>query len=255
MFLMFADESGDCGLVNSPSPFFVLSGLVVHELRWKPYLAELLDFRRYLRARFGVKLREEIHSGRLLSHPGALNRIAKHHRLEIIKLFADKLASMAELNLISVAVDKQQKRSPYDVFENAWRALIQRFENTITAGNFAGPNNPDERGMVLCDDTDNKKLTALIRKMHVYNPVPNQPQFGAGYRNLALRYLIEDPVFRDSRFSQFVQAADVCAFLLYQYNCPSSYVRKKGARNYFRRLNPILRLQAAPADPLGIVRL
>src|SRR5438128_9591129 len=107
MFLMFADESGDCGLVNSPSRFFALSGLVVHELRWKQCLSELLDFRRYLRARFGVKLREEIHSGRLLSHPGELARIAKHHRLEIIKLFADKLASLPELSVVSVLVDKQ----------------------------------------------------------------------------------------------------------------------------------------------------
>jgi Protein of unknown function (DUF3800) len=255
MFLMFVDESGDCGLVNSPSRFFVLSGLVIHELRWKQYLAEIVDFRRYLRARFTLKLREEIHSGQLISSPGPLARIPKHHRLEIIKLFADKLSRMLELNFISVVVDKQGKTPPYDVFENAWRALIQRFENTITWGNFPGPNNTDERGMLICDDTDNKKLTALLRRMRVYNPVPHQQQFGSGYRNLALQYLIEDPVFRDSRLSYFIQAADIGAFLLYQYNCPSSFMRKKGARNYFRRLGPVLCRHAAPGDPDGVVRL
>jgi uncharacterized protein DUF3800 len=255
MFLMFVDESGDCGMQNSPTRFFALTGLVVHELRWKVYLNEIIDFRRQIRTRFGLKLREEIHSGALIFKPGILNRIPKHHRLEILRLFAAKLASLPELNVISVLADKQGNPADYDVFENAWHALVQRFENTISAGNFSGPKNPDERGLLLCDDTDNKKLTMLMRRMHVYNPVPNQPQFGGGYRNLALRYLIEDPVFRDSRFSQFVQAADLCAFLLYQYVQPSTYIRHKGARNLFRKLLPILRLQAAPADPLGIVRL
>lgn len=152
-------------------------------------------------------------------------------------------------------MDKHGKNQGYDVFENAWRALTQRFENTITHGNFSGPANTDERGMLVCDNTDNKKLTALIRRMHVYNPVPHKPQFGVGYRNLTLKYLIEDPVFRDSRLSQFIQAADLGAFLLYQYNCPSSFMRKKGGRNYFKRLGPILCHEAAPGDPEGIVRL
>ena len=32
MFLMYVDESGDAGLVGSPTRYFVLTGLVVHEL-------------------------------------------------------------------------------------------------------------------------------------------------------------------------------------------------------------------------------
>jgi len=162
---------------------------------------------------------------------------------------------MQELNVISVLVDKQTKPPEYDVFENAWRALIQRFENTVQRENFSGPRNADDRGLLICDNTDGKKLVRLVRKMNIYNPVPNQPQFGGGYRNLALQVLIEDPVFRDSEWSQFIQAADVCAYLLYQFACPSSYMRQKGGRNYFKRLMPILCLAAASNDPLGIVKL
>ena len=252
---MFADESGDCGLVNSPTTFFALTGLVIHELRWKACLDQILAFRRKLRDDLGLKLREEIHSGALISRPGSLARIPKHLRLKIIRDFADEMALMQELNLISVLVDKQTKTPPYDVFENAWRALIQRFENTIKCGNFSGPKNADDRGLLVCDHTDGKKLVQLVRRMNVYNPVPNQPQFGGGYRNLALQFLIEDPVFRDSEWSQFIQAADVCAYILYQFACPSSYMRQKGGRNYFKRLMPILCLKAAQSDPHGIVRL
>lgn len=35
MYLMYVDESGDIGLVNSPTHYFVLVGLVLHELRWQ----------------------------------------------------------------------------------------------------------------------------------------------------------------------------------------------------------------------------
>ena len=37
MFLMYVDESGDSGLINSPSTHFVLSGLVIHESDWIAY--------------------------------------------------------------------------------------------------------------------------------------------------------------------------------------------------------------------------
>src|SRR4029453_8897765 len=240
MFLMFVDESGDSGLVNSPSLFFALTGLVVHELRWKTCLNRILDFRRKLSHNIGLKLREEIHARALISQPGRLARISKHLRLKIIRDFADELASIQGLNVISVLVEKATKTAGYDVFEMAWKALIQRFENTINNGNFSGPTNADDRGLLFCDNTDGKKLTRLVRRMSVYNPVANQPQFGGGYRNLALQLLVEDPVFRDSEWSQFVQATDVCAYLLYQFACPSSYMRQKGGRNYFKRLTPIL---------------
>jgi Protein of unknown function (DUF3800) len=255
MFLMFADESGDSGLINSPSSFFALAGLVVHELRWRACFEQIMDFRRKLRDDVGLKLREEIHAGALISRPGPLARIQKHLRLKIVRDFADQLASMEELNVISVLVDKQNKSAGYDVFENAWRALIQRFENTIKCGNFSGPRNADDRGLLVCDNTEGKKLISLVRRMNVYNPIPHQPHFGTGYRNLALQFLIEDPVFRESEWSQFIQAADVCAYLLYEFARPSSYMRQKGGRNYFKRLKPILCLRASPGDEFGIVRL
>ena len=43
MYFLYADESGDVGLNNSPTNYFCLSGFVVHELRWHETLE--LDFR------------------------------------------------------------------------------------------------------------------------------------------------------------------------------------------------------------------
>jgi hypothetical protein len=151
-------------------------------------------------------------------------------------------------------VDKQGKAANYNVFEQAWQTLIQWFENTLSHRNFSGPKNADDRGMLFPDHTDDKKLNGLLRRMRVYNPVPNQPAFGAGYRNLTLRSVIEDANFRDSAHSYFVQAVDVSAYLLYQHVAPSNYIRKKSGQNYFRRLGPIV-CKVVTQQPDGVVRL
>jgi len=255
MYLIYVDESGDCGVTGSPSRYFALTGLVVHELRWRTYLDELIAFRTRMRTAFGLKLREEFHSAHLISKPGPLVRIPRNDRLALIRHFADSLARMTDLNVINVLIDKNGKPATYHVFEMAWTALIQRFENTISHHNFPGPANPDERGFIFCDHTDDKKLMKLLRQRRRYNPVPHTQQYGSGYRNIPLQYVIEDPSFRDSEHSYFVQAADLAAFLLYQKCDPNSYMKKKSGQNYFQRLSPVLCRVASSTDPDGIVRM
>ena len=255
MYIMYVDESGDSGIENSPSDFFVISGIVLHELRWIEYLNRIIDFRKRIRDLYGLKLREEIHASSFFTRPKEFARIPKHERLAIVRNFTDEISKLEDFNVINIVVDKRNKDNDYDVFGSAWGALFQRFENTIRNHNFRGPKNPDDRGIIFPDNTDNKTLTALLRKLRRYNPIPNQPKYGAGYRDLRLRYLIEDPNYRDSRDSYFIQAADLTAFLLYQYINPNHYLRKKYAHNYFERLEPILCKHASSDNEWGIVYL
>lgn len=253
MFMMYVDESGDPGLDGSPSPYFVLSGLVVHEVRWAPTLDALIAFRERMRAAFGLKLREEIHSAHFITKPGDLRRIQRNDRLTILRHFADELVGIRDLSVINVVVDKAGKPANYDPYIKAWEALLQRFENTMAHHNFPGPRNADERGMVFPDGLELPKLRALLRRMRRYNPVPSR--LGQGYRNLTLTQIVEDPSFRRSEDSYFIQAADLCAFMLYQFLMPSAYIRTKGAAGYIRRIEPLLCKSASPRDPLGFVRL
>jgi hypothetical protein len=148
MYLMYVDESGDSGLVNSPTEYFILTGMVVHELRWHDTLEALIEFRRRMRVAFGLLMREEIHAGAMLTRPGALVRIRRNDRLTIIRHFIDALAGMSFLNFINVRVNKRTKAVDYLPFERAWQALIQRFENTLNYRNFPGPANPDDKGAI-----------------------------------------------------------------------------------------------------------
>lgn len=229
---MYVDESGDIGLENSPGRFFILTGLVVHELRWQANLDQLVNFRRCMRVLHGLKLREELHASHFINKPGDLRRIKRNDRLSIIRALATELATMQDINLINVVIDKQGKPPDFDVFGKAWQALIQRFENTIRSGNFPGPANAIERGLIFPDRTDDKKLRSLLRKMRYYNPIPSRFDYG-GYRQVPLSHIIEDPNFKESRDSYFIQAVDLAAYLLQQQLMPNSYMKKVGGQNYF----------------------
>lgn len=242
MYLMYVDESGDIGLNNSPTQYFILSGLIIHELYWKECLNKIIELRKKFKHKFGLHLRDEIHASAMINHPGSLVRIKRNDRLTILREFAEKLASLPEFNIINIVVRKQNKSSEYDVFENAWKTLIQRFENTISYKNFPSPSLVEkESGIIFPDHTHSKKLKELLRKMRHYNPVPHQKNYAStGFRNMAINTIVEDPNFRDSADSYFIQAADIIAFLLYQKYAPNSYIKKKSGQNYFRKLEPIL---------------
>ncbi len=253
MFLMYVDESGDIGMTDSPSRYFVLSGLVVHELRWSQYHQQLVEFRRRMKQKYGLLMREEIHAARMITQPGALVRMKVYDRIAIIREFADELATMSDLRIINVVVDKEKVRekfgTDYDVFNVAWTALIQRFENTISNKKFPGPQNPIDKGVIYPDHTDDRKLTQLLRRMRYFNYVPSK--FTPSARNLKLKYIMEDPSFRDSAQSYYLQCADLAAFLLYQRFAPNKQMKKRAGHNYFLRLESILCKEAASNSPLG----
>ena len=251
---MYVDESGDVGLNNSPTSYFVLSAIVVHELRWKETLINLVEFRRMLRDTKGLKLREEIHCTELINRPGELKRIKRNDRLDIIKKCIDWLNAQQELNIFSIVVNKQNRKD--DVFEMAWNALTMRFENTIRHNNFSGPRNPDDRGIILSDNTEGEKLRKLIRKMRHFNFIPNPKDFfSEGARNMKLEYVIEDPVFRDSKNSFLHQMNDVLAYCVRQRYEPNAYMKKKGGHNFYKRLENVVVKKVTSKNEYGIVEL
>ena len=240
MYLMYVDESGDTGLKNSPTKYFVLSAIVIHELRWKQILTELTTFRKMLRDSKGLKIREKIHSNDFINKPGDLVRIQRNDRLDILKKCIDWLNLQNDLSIFSVILDKG-KHENNDIFELAWNAILTRFENTIRCKNFRGPQNSDERGILISDNTDGEKLRSLVRRMRHYNPIPNRRDLYSGdYRNVKLEYFIEDPIFRDSKISFIHQMNDVVAYFCRQLVEPNNYVKKKAGVKYYNRLSNVL---------------
>ena len=72
MYLAYFDESGDAGLVNSPTKFFVLSCALVHERDWLKTLDGLIEMRRRMRQQHGISPRPEIKSTHIRRSQGPL---------------------------------------------------------------------------------------------------------------------------------------------------------------------------------------
>jgi hypothetical protein len=251
---MYVDESGDVGTVNSPTKYFILSAIVIHELRWKTILTDLVEFRKYLRDEKNLKLRDEIHCNELINKPGELIRIKRNDRLDIIKKCIDWIERQNDLNVFSVVVNKEGRNE--EVFELAWNTLLMRFENTLSHNNFKGPQNADDRGLIVCDNTEGEKLRKLLRKMRHYNAIPHDRGFyGSGSRTVKVENIIEDPVFRDSKNSYLHQMNDVLAYCLRQKYEPNSYMRRKGGHNYYNRLENVITKQVTRKNDFGIVEI
>jgi Protein of unknown function (DUF3800) len=234
---MYVDESGDPGKNNSPTRYFVLSAIIFHESYWLNILDDLINFKRQLKDRYGLLIKEEIHASVFISgRPKLKNTIARNDRLDLLKKCLDWLSSRPDISIISVRIDKQQNTDPFD---RAWQLLVQRFENTLLNKNFPGPFNND-KGLMFADNTNGQKLVKLVRQMRRYNPIPNMASYGGGSRNIPLRAIIEDPIFRDSGHSFLLQMVDVVAYFAKQVYEPNNFVKAKGARTFYGRLNPVI---------------
>jgi hypothetical protein len=264
MYLMYVDESGDCGMAadGSPTRYFCLTGLVVHELRWRRTMDLLSSFRHWLKSRYHVFLEEELHAADMIAKPskaaGSVALLDKYRRLAIVRNFADAIAGLADISLINVVVDKRSGHAANkeDVFRWAWYTLFQRFENTIRYQNFPGPKNADDRGVIFPDNTDGSKLRRYLATMRISNPLRVRLRQGAFYyKDEPIRAIIENPILRDSRESYLIQAADCAVYLLKQSIEPSGYMKRHGGNAYFKRLEPVLCKHACNRNPLGVVLL
>lgn len=257
MYLMYVDESGDSGLIGSPTRYFVLTAMVIHELHWHSALDDLIKFRHHLRNTKNLSLKDEIHAAHFISKPGALVHIKRNDRLDILKQCIDWASRRKDISITTVVVDKSNKNNNVDVFENAWEALIQRFQNTMRNNNFPIHESKNtkslEMGIVLPDNTDGQKLQKLVRKMRVYNPIPNKG--ATGFRNLPIDLIIEDPLMKDSSNSFLIQMVDVYAYFAKQLYEPNSYLKKKGGHHFYERLGVALNRKASNKHHLGIVEI
>lgn len=247
MHIMYVDESGDPGIHQYGSPFYILSGLIVPQDEWSKYLDRLKTFRKSVKDSYGLLFREEIHAAELIriNKIKSYRDIKKTDRINILKSYCHQIPIIFDTaKVINVCLKKSDFASPEEVQQIAWNRLIQRFDTFLK-------KSAKDKGMIISDDTDGHKIMKLMRKMRVYNPVPSH--FGASY-NAPTDNILEDLLQRNSQHSYFIQTVDVIAHLLYRKEHPKGSLKKYGLENLFDVIEPILLKEAARGDGLGIVR-
>jgi hypothetical protein len=154
----------------------------------------------------------------------------------------------------SVYVDKDKAEgTPFerDNYLNiAWNYLINRYHTYLAHDCNNAP------GIVISDDSAENIIRKLLRKMRVQNTLPSKFDV-RGFYNVPVNTIIEDPFFRKSHHSYFIQIVDMITHSLYRKLYIKGSYRQYNLQSFYDYLQPIIHTAATNKDPLnlGIIRI
>lgn len=237
MHLVYIDDSKD-------EKSICFSALLIPADQWMACLDHLIGVRKAIRGSDGIYNSIELHATDWLGGRGnvAPMTVPKGARARLFNYVLSSIALMPGVQIINAHSTKAQEMTLFE------RLLNRIHKNVAIAGS---------RAVIFSDE--GKNYDALLRRLRRFNPIPShygQWPGGRATRNLPLERILEDVVYRDSRRSYFVQAADFCAFSLLRYEAPTPAITKLGLDRSFEILKRVLVTQAFASDPkkLGIVR-
>jgi hypothetical protein len=282
----YVDESFD-------SEKFCLSAIAVRHSHWKESFDEIKAFRMRLKEDHGIFLRTELHATNFVRGSGHIGDqvITKWQRSRIFLEGLGLVARLPEVMLFNVCLPNKGVSKTQMI---AWDRLTNRIERTMremedkefplrsglaaavreTASSDQAPlpltsgiaeqietrlNAYRARAFIIADEGHEREITTALRKMHVFNPIPSRfGTWASGTRtqNIPTVRIIEDPVFKRSDRSYFLQLADFVAFALLKREVPPTpLIKKYGIHEMFdEALSHVCFKKASPRDPLGIVR-
>lgn len=239
MHLIYIDDSRDEHLC-------VFSALAVSIDQWHMAFQQIRDFRRALRKAYGIYVYKELHAWKFVSGRGRPSDrvVTKGQRAAIFKDALKLLADLPGARLFNAVAPRKQD-------EKAFEWLLNRVNRTLQAwGSYA---------VLVCDEGKEIAYTRLVRRMYVYNPIPSQygvwMDTGQSWKNIPLERIVEDPFFKDSAQSYYVQLVDFAAYALLRRERPIASKTRYGLDKAFDLLSPILVREATCKDPEGIIRL
>lgn len=240
MYIAYIDDSRD-------ELYCCFTALLIKVEKWKECFYQIKEFRSNLKSTDDISVHSEFHAWKFVSGRGRLgtNRVInKTRRCEIFRETLELVAGMPDAKVISVCLSADKENW-------AFERLLNRIERNMKS---CGGN-----CLLICDEGKDAIYTRLCRKMSVVNFI--QSRYGAwedgkSYKSITIDHIIEDPIFKDSKKSYFVQLADFCAYALLrqEHHLPSK--NAFGLHQMYRVLEPICVKKANPNDPqkLGIVR-
>lgn len=230
MYIVYIDDSRDGGLC-------VFSGLAIRSPEWKTCFASIREYRRELKAKHGIYMRKEFHATEFVSGRGKISDrvVFKGTRCKIFIQTMKRVAELPRAKLFNAVMPQEQEMV-------AFERLLNRINRTMQTWG--------SRAILICDEGKESIYTRLVRKMGVHSPIPSQFgewSSGEAVRNIPLGLILEDPIFKKSHTSYFLQLADFCAYALLRREVPLESKNRYGLHLAFAVLKPIL-------SPQGIIR-
>jgi hypothetical protein len=236
MHLIYVDDSND-------GRFACFSALAIPVDNWAMCLDRLIEIRRAMKECDGVPLRMELHATDWLGGKGRMVRhLDRHDRVRLYNYFLAGITMLPGAQLFNAAVLYQEE-------ERAFEWMLNRINvNMRKSGSQA---------LMISDQ--GKGYDKLFRRMRRFNYIPSRLgawEGGSYSKNITIDRIIEDIVYRDSKRSLFIQAADSCAYALLRSERPIPSKTALGLDQSFMILEPIIVKAANHRDHrgLGIIR-
>lgn len=156
-------------------------------------------------------MQKELHARRLVSGRSgiAAGIVTKGRRCAIFREHLVLATRLPRARLFSA-------HFPSKELERAVERLLNRINRCAEGG--------ASHFLLICDEGKEATYTRLARRMRIYNPIPSKfgTWDGAGgpTRNNPLGRMIEDPFFKDSSQSYFIQLVDMCCYALLRREHP-----------------------------------
>ncbi len=219
MYLIYIDDSKDEHLC-------VFSALALPISEWRGAFRQLLQFRQRLQQSDGIFSTVEFHAWKFVSGRGRIadRVVARGRRCEIFKETLQLASRLPGARLFNAVFPRKDE-------ERALAALLVSINGVLEAW--------DSYAVIICDEGNEQAYIDLVRRLGSAESIDR---------------VIEDPFFKRSEQSYFIQLADFCAYALLRRERPLPSKTKYGIDRAFALAQPIAVAEANRADLEGIVR-
>ena len=241
VYLVYIDESRD-----PAQSVGVFSALAIAVPKWRTAFEQVIDMRRSPNQTDGIYVGKEFHANKFVSGRGKIapDTVTKYRRCEVFKEVLETIAHLPSAKLFNIVYYSTHLE------DRAFERLLNRINRAMEAWN--------GYAIIICDEGKEPQYTKLRRKMGRFNPIRSiygTWEDGSPTKNITIDRIIEDPFFKDSRRSYFIQLVDFCAFALLRREFPIPARSRYGLDEAFNLLSGIFVRAASRYDREGIVRV
>ncbi len=169
-------------------------------------------------------------------------QISVKDRWMLIEEFAETIGRHKTFSIITIVIDKTKSAlNPAEYLTTVITKLYQAFDQFLKI--------EKQNGIVLFDRANEKVIHTHVRKLL------GTGSSGVTIPGIRIGWVIEDPIFRVSADSIFIQAADVIAYTLKEQEFPQGSRRKFQADKIFNKKLKDSCFLSQIAEVDGIIRI
>ncbi len=235
VFLIYIDESYD-------DTHYAYSAIFVPIEEWNNIFQKVLLWRKGLHQNHGIDVNGEIHSTEFVGGRGQpITNRDKNYRAKLFNSFLEMIEGLPSIKIINGITGNKLHH------ETLFKYIVTRINTNLKYENALG--------ILICDEGNENKLVSMVRSLKKENQIWSAYSYGT-HLSCPLDRIVEDPLFKTSKSSYFIQLADMVAFSLLRNEKPIIGKTLPEVQQAFEHLDNVLVKQAFKNDirGKGIVR-